>query len=43
MKITGGIIDVEYDKSRFSQSKRELKEAYDKYVNGLSTLLGTSL
>lgn len=41
MKITGGIIDVEYDKSRFSQSKRELKEAYDKYVDGLSTLLGT--
>jgi len=41
VKITGGIIDVEYDKSRFSQSKRELKEAYDKYVDGLSTLLGT--
>lgn len=41
VKITGGIIDVEYDKSRFSQSKRALKEAYDKYVDGLSTLLGT--
>lgn len=40
-KITEGIIDVEYDKSRFSQSKRELKEAYDTYVDGLSTILGT--
>jgi len=39
-KITDGIIDVEYDKSRFSQSKRELKEAYDTYIDGLSTILG---
>ena len=39
-KITDGIIDVEYDKSRFSQSKKGLKEAYDTYVDGLSTLLG---
>lgn len=39
-KITEGIIDVEYDKSRFSQSKRELKEAYDTYVDGLSAILG---
>ncbi|AEB99599.1 ATP-dependent nuclease [Selenomonas sputigena] len=39
-KITDGIIDVEYDKSRFSQSKRALKEAYDTYVDGLSNILG---
>lgn len=39
-KITEGIIDVEYDKSRFSQSKRELKKAYDTYVDGLSVILG---
>lgn len=39
-KITDGIIDVEYDKSRFSQSKKGLKEAYDTYVDGLSALLG---
>ena len=39
-KITDGIIDVEYDKSRFSQSKKELKEAYDTYIDGLSTILG---
>lgn len=40
-KITDGIIDVEYDKSRFSQSKRALKEAYDTYVDGLSEILGS--
>lgn len=40
-KITDGIIDVEYDKSRFTQSKRALKEAYDTYVNGLSDILGS--
>ena len=39
-KITDGIIDVEYDKSRFSQSKKELKQAYDTYIDGLSTILG---
>lgn len=38
-KITKGIIDVEYDKSRFTDSKRELKDAYDKYVDGLSSIL----
>lgn len=37
--ITEGIIDLEYDKSRFSQSKRALKEAYDTYVDGLSDIL----
>lgn len=40
-KITEGIIDVEYDKSRFSQSKRQLKEAYDTYVDGLTSILET--
>lgn len=40
-KITAGIIDVEYDKSRFSQSKKELKKAYDTYVDGLTSILGT--
>lgn len=40
-KITEGIIDVEYDKARFSQSKKELKDAYDTYVDGLSAILGT--
>ncbi|WP_405384030.1 ATP-dependent nuclease [Phascolarctobacterium sp.] len=40
-KITEGIIDVEYDKARFSQSKKALKDAYDTYVDGLSAILGT--
>lgn len=39
--ITEGIIDVEYDKARFSQSKKELKDAYDKYIDGLSKILET--
>lgn len=40
-KITEGIINVEYDKARFSQSKKALKEAYDTYIDGLSAILGT--
>ena len=40
-KITEGIINVEYDKVRFSQSRKALKEAYDTYVDGLSAILGT--
>lgn len=40
-KITEGIINVEYDKARFSRSKKELKEAYDTYVDGLSAILET--
>ncbi len=40
-KITDEIIDVEYDKVRFSQSKRALKDAYDTYIDGLSTILSS--
>ena len=40
-KITEGIINVEYDKARFSQSRKALKDAYDTYVDGLSAILGT--
>ncbi len=40
-KITEGIINVEYDKTRFSISKKALKEAYDTYVDGLTAILGT--
>ena len=40
-KITEGIINVEYDKTRFSQSKKALKDAYDTYVDGLTAILGT--
>lgn len=40
-KITEGIINVEYDKARFSQSRKALKEAYDTYIDGLRAILGT--
>lgn len=40
-KITEGIINVEYDKARFSQSKKALKDANDTYIDGLSSILGT--
>lgn len=40
-KITEGIINVEYDKARFSQSRKALKDAYDTYIDGLSAILGT--
>lgn len=40
-KITEGMMDVEYDKSRFSQSKKELKKAYDTYIDGLRAILRT--
>jgi predicted ATP-dependent endonuclease of OLD family len=39
-KITDGIINVEYDRARFSQSKKALKAAYDTYIDGLSEILG---
>lgn len=39
--ITEGMINVEYNKSRFSQSKKALKTAYDTYVDGLRGILGT--
>lgn len=40
-RITEGIINVEYDKARFSQSRKALKDAYDTYIDGLSAILGT--
>lgn len=39
--IAEGIINVEYDRARFSQSRKALKDAYDTYVDGLSAILGT--
>ncbi len=37
--ISDDAIDARYDKQRFTQSKKSLKESYDKYVNGLSEVL----
>lgn len=38
-KLTDEMIDLQYDKTRFSDSKRELKDAYEKYVDGLDGIL----
>lgn len=38
--LTDDMIDVQYNKSRFSNSKKILKESYDAYVDGLSEILG---
>lgn len=37
--IADGIINVEYDRARFSQSKKELKDAYETYIDGLNSIL----
>ncbi len=39
--LTEDMIDVQYDKSRFTESKRKLKESYDAYVEGLEEILGS--
>lgn len=38
-KLTEDMISVQYDKARFTKSKKELKESYEKYVEGLNELL----
>ena len=38
-ELTENIIDVEYDKSRLSNSKKELSHAYKKYTEGLQEIL----
>lgn len=38
-RLTNDMIDVQYNKQRFSSSKIALKESYDKYVDGVSELL----
>lgn len=38
-EISDNILTSEFTKSRFSQSKKELKTAYDKYVDGLQLVL----
>ena len=38
-ELTENIIDVEYGKSRLSNSKKELSEAYKKYTEGLQEIL----
>ncbi len=38
-KITEDMLDVQYDRARFSESKKNLKESYETYVNGLQDIL----
>lgn len=38
-KLTEDVIDVKYDRARFSHLKKELKVAYDAYVGGLKGIL----
>ena len=38
--LTEDMIDVEYNKSRFTDAKRSLKDAYDTYIDGLTEILG---
>lgn len=37
--LTEGIIDVQYNKARFTESKKNLKTSYDAYVDGLQEIL----
>ncbi len=38
--LTSDVIDVEYDKSRFTANRKNLKDAYDAYTSGLNDILG---
>lgn len=37
--ITQDVLSLEYDRARFTKNKRDLKEAYDIYVDGLQEIL----
>jgi len=37
--ITEDMIDVQYDRARFTQSKKALKESYENYVDGINEIL----
>ncbi len=38
-KLTNDVIDVQYNKARFSETKKKLKESYDLYVDGLREIM----
>lgn len=37
--ISEEVIDAQYDKAKFSRSKRQLKDSYDAYIDGLTEIL----
>lgn len=39
--LTEGMIDVQYNKARFSESKKNLKESYEAYIDGLQEILNS--
>ena len=39
--LTEGMIDVQYNKSRFSESKLNLKKSYEAYIDGLQEILNS--
>lgn len=39
--LTEDMIDVQYNKTRFTDSKRGLKESYEKYVDGLQEIMNS--
>lgn len=38
-ELTSDMLTIEYNRARFSNSKKQLKEAYDSYVDGLQEVL----
>lgn len=38
-KLTNDVIDVQYNKARFSETKKKLKESYDLYIDGLREIM----
>lgn len=39
--LSDDMINIQYDKARFSESKKALKESYENYVDGLQNILNT--
>lgn len=39
--ITDDVIDAEYDKVKFSNRKKQLKDSYDEYIDGLTDILNS--
>lgn len=40
-KIADDVLDIKYEKSRFSESRKKLKDSYDEYIKGMQSILDT--
>lgn len=38
-KIADDVLDIKYEKSRFSESRKKLKDSYDEYIEGMQSIL----